>query len=114
MIYDFAPSPDSAYKFSPTLDGAIYNASVTWNLFGRRYYLNVNDQAGNLILSVAMAGSSTQEYTTALNLLPGPGYTDTPKPRQTFGIKPVNLLAGYFAVSTLCYYPDSGQIVVNP
>lgn len=56
---DFVPPTNTPFEFSPTLDGAQYNATVTWNLFGRRWYVNVYDLGGLLIFSVPMIGSQT-------------------------------------------------------
>ena len=138
MIYDFTPDATNTYKFNPSLDGAVYNASVTWNLFGQRYYLNVNDQSGNLVLSVALCGSSTQaaanpiaRQIAQINIQTDGSGLDRLKAIYHLQVKqqhiasvthtvadipvsPLNLLAGYFTASTLYYYPDSGQIVVNP
>lgn len=53
----FTPSQTAPFTFQPVLDGNTYNAAVTWNLFGQRYYLNIYDLSGNLIVSEGLAGS---------------------------------------------------------
>lgn len=53
----FAPSTTSAFTFQPVLAGVQYNATVTWNIFGQRYYLNLYDLAGNLVLATAIVAS---------------------------------------------------------
>ena len=53
----FAQPQNSNYQFSPTLDGATYNATITWLFFGQRYYLNVSSLEGELICSVPLIGS---------------------------------------------------------
>ncbi len=54
---DFVPSAISAPEYQITLDDAIYRMTVTWNLFGQRYYINIFDLSNNLILSVPLIGS---------------------------------------------------------
>lgn len=56
-IVPFVPSATSPFQFQATLDGATYNVVVTWNVFGQRYYVNVYDQGGALVICMAMVGS---------------------------------------------------------
>lgn len=56
-FFDFAPTSVAPFQFQPTLDGTIYSAIVTWNLFGQRYYLNLYDLSGNLVVSLPVIGS---------------------------------------------------------
>lgn len=53
----FTPPRKTPFQFQPTLDGQVYNVSVTWNMFGQRWYLNLYDLNGNLIDCTAMVGS---------------------------------------------------------
>jgi hypothetical protein len=53
----FVPSTTTAFSFQPTLNGITYNVVVTWNVFGQRYYINVYDLGGDLILCRAMVSS---------------------------------------------------------
>ena len=85
--YDFIPNAATPFQFQPTLDGQVYTAIVTWNLFGQRWYLNLFDLAGNRILTIAMVGSPL-DYD-------------------------ISLVAGLFA-STLVYRVQNRQIEVNP
>jgi hypothetical protein len=55
-FYQFAPS-STPFQFQPTLDGSVYNCTVTWNLFGVRYYLNINALDGTLITSRGLVAS---------------------------------------------------------
>lgn len=55
----FSQPARATFQFSPTLDGATYNAIVNWNLFSQRYYINIYDTSGNLIVAQAMVGSPT-------------------------------------------------------
>jgi len=54
---DFNPSLTSNFIFQPTLDGNVYTAIVNWNVFGQRYYLNLYDLSGNLVLCIALIES---------------------------------------------------------
>ncbi len=56
-FFDFAPSQSGVYSFQPTLDGAIYNATVPWLLFGRRFYLSLASQNGPIVWYGAVVGS---------------------------------------------------------
>lgn len=55
--FPFVPNAQSPFEFQPTLDGQEYTAIVTWNLFGQRYYLNVNQLSGPLVFSLPLLGS---------------------------------------------------------
>lgn len=55
--FQFAPNVQAPYTFQPTLDGQGYTASVTWNLYGQRWYLNINQLTGPLIVARALLGS---------------------------------------------------------
>lgn len=83
----FTPSPSSNFQFQPVLDGASYNAVVTWNYYGQRYYINIYTQQGVRVLSLPMVGSPD-------------GYD-------------ISLTAGYFA-STLVFRSSSQNIEVTP
>ncbi len=56
---NFTPSTSTAFQFQPTLDGQVYNAIITWSIFGQRYYLNLYALDGTLILCTALIGSPT-------------------------------------------------------
>ena len=58
-ITPFSPSATAnpPFQFQPTLDGAQYIVTTTFNIFGNRWYINVSDLSGNLILSRPMTGS---------------------------------------------------------
>jgi hypothetical protein len=59
-IIDFQPGPGAPpFAFNPTLDGQVYSASVTWNIFGQRWYLTLQDLGGNLIFHRALTGTRT-------------------------------------------------------
>ena len=56
-IVQFNPQPTSVFRFSPVLDGITYSATVTWNVYGQRYYLNIYTVDGTLKLSIPLIGS---------------------------------------------------------
>ena len=86
-LYQFQPSPTSAFQFQPTFDGDTYTCTVTWNLFGQRWYVNCYDLSGNWIFTLPRIGSPD-------------GYD-------------ISLTAGYFT-STLVYRVSSGNFEVSP
>jgi hypothetical protein len=59
-LIPFTPSLSQAFQFQPTLDGVLYSAVVTWNSFAQRYYLNLYDLSGNLILATGLTESGPQ------------------------------------------------------
>lgn len=83
----FVPSLESAPQFQALFDGTPYNVTVTWNLFSQRYYINITDQSGNLILCIALIGSP-DDYD-------------------------ISMTKGYFA-STLIYRVSSGNFEISP
>ena len=53
----FTPSATAPFQFQPILDDQVYNVIITWNLFGQRYYVNVYDTSGSLIVTLPMIAS---------------------------------------------------------
>ncbi len=53
----FNPSPTSNFQFQVTLDGNDYTVIVNWNLFGQRYYVNLYDLTGKLVVCLPLIGS---------------------------------------------------------
>lgn len=60
-IYPFAQTVGANFTFNPILNGKTYQATVTWNVFGQRWYMNINDLAGNLIIATAVVSSDDQK-----------------------------------------------------
>jgi hypothetical protein len=87
-IVPFNPIPSSNFQFNCTLDGQPYTAIITWNYYSPRYYINIYDTAGNLIVSNPMVGS--------------PDNFD------------INLVYGYFQTSNLIYRVTSNVFEINP
>jgi hypothetical protein len=84
----FTPSPVAAPSFLLTLDGQQYTAVITWNLFGRRFYLNVYTLSNVLVLAKAAVGSNLSQ--------------------------PINLVTGYFFTNGLLYDESNSQFIVTP
>jgi hypothetical protein len=63
---DFSPPPNRAFTFQPDLDGATYQATVSWCLFGQRWLLNLFDPNGDRVLTSAVVGSDAGIATTSL------------------------------------------------
>lgn len=57
MIYNFTPSDTNVFQFQPTLDNTTFAVTVTWNLFGERYYININTLSGALVYTMPLIGS---------------------------------------------------------
>lgn len=57
QVFPFVPNVQAPFAFQPTLDRLGYTATVTWNLFGQRWYLNVNELTGGLVFSLPLLGS---------------------------------------------------------
>jgi hypothetical protein len=89
-IVAFTPNNTNSPPFSTvfTLDGTSYNAAVTWNIAGQRWYLTLTNQAGTVIWNGALIGSPL-DYD-------------------------ILLAPGVFKTSTLLYREDSGNFEVTP
>jgi hypothetical protein len=84
----FNPSQFANFQFNPTLDGTTYVATCTWNLYAPRYYINIYDNSGNLIVTNPVVASL-----------------------DDFDI---NLVFGYFRTSTLVYRASSNNFEITP
>lgn len=87
-LTQFAPTNAAPFQFNATLDGDVYACYVTWNLWAQRWYLNIYDTTGNLIVARALIASP-------------PGY-------------PINLVFGYFTSSTLVFWDGTQAFQVVP
>lgn len=63
----FRPTPSAPFKFSAVLDGDTYDVTVTWNLFGQRWYVNVYQLDGTLVVAIPRIGSEHSQQLTALS-----------------------------------------------
>lgn len=89
-LIPFNPSGTAIPPFQTkvTLDGSSYFLTATWNVYGQRWYMAITDQYNNLILMIPIIGSPLNNS--------------------------INLVFGYFFVSTLVYRADTGNFEVNP
>lgn len=84
----FNPQPNQSFTFSPILDGITYIAICTYNIYSERYYLSIYDTSRTLILYQPLIGSPV-------------GFD-------------INLVYGYFKISTLIYRVSTGNFEVSP
>lgn len=57
QVFPFVPNVQAPFTFQPTMDGQGYAVSVTWNVFGQRWYVNMNQLTGPLVFSLPLIGS---------------------------------------------------------
>lgn len=55
--FPFVPNVQAPFTFQPTLDQVQYLASVVWNLFGQRWYLQLTQQDGVPVFTKPLVGS---------------------------------------------------------
>lgn len=86
----FQPNPQTAPPFQATftLDGSVYQGSVTWNVYGQRWYFTLTDQAGDVAWNGPLIGSSLTQN--------------------------VPLAPGIFETSTILFREDTGNFEVTP
>lgn len=84
----FNNNPNVLFQFNASLDGANYTVTCPYNISGQRYYINISNNFGNLIMSRPIIGS--------------PDNID------------INLVIGYFFTSTLVYRTSSNSFEINP
>ncbi len=95
-VTTFAPTALTNFTFQATLDGALYNVVITWNIYragdagANGWYFNVYDQSRTLVLAIPLVGSPP---------VPEPG---------------INLVGGFFTTSTVYFYPVSQTFIVSP
>jgi hypothetical protein len=156
----FSPSQNSNFQFQAKFDGNTYNVIVNWNLFGVRYFINIYDLSGHLIVARPLIGSplgyallsvvSNGSFAVATTTVPHTYAVGTVVPLVISGCNPtsfngtfncniinttqftyplvieaatantvgnvvynLSMTAGYFN-STLVYFPDNQQFIINP
>jgi hypothetical protein len=87
-VTPFTPTSATTFQFGATLDGTDYVCTVTWNIAGQDWYLNVYTTSGVLVLTRFLAASP-------------PGV-------------PLNLLFGYFFTSTMVFWDLTQTFQVVP
>jgi hypothetical protein len=63
---DFAPTATSPFQFAPTLDGNQYTVVVTWGLAGQRWYINLYDKTGALVVYLPLIASPDAMQTISM------------------------------------------------
>lgn len=106
----FTPSTTTAFQFQPTLAGTQYNATVTWNLFGQRYYLNLYDLSGNLIIATAIVGTGPQLAATLTWIDTGVSGVATATCAVNHNV-PLGALANMFVAGTGTAYDGAWQVL---
>ena len=56
-IVPFNPTQIAPFQFSAQMDGASYTLVVTWNVYGKRWYISVYDQFNTRVLTLPLIGS---------------------------------------------------------
>lgn len=56
-LVPFQPSPIAPFQFQLELDSQEYNAVVTWNVYGQRWYVNIYASDNSLVLAIPRIGS---------------------------------------------------------
>lgn len=56
-LVTFAPSVSAPFAFQATLDGQVYNVTVTWNVGRQDWFINITDQTSTLIVCEPLIGS---------------------------------------------------------
>jgi len=82
------PPPGKGFSFQATLDGSTYQMFVSWNIFGQRWFLTCATANGALVFHQALIAS--------------PDTGD------------INLLAGYFLISTMVFRDTGHNFEINP
>lgn len=92
-FFPFTPSVVTSppFQFQATLDGAVYNVAVRWNVFGARWYVTVTAPDGTDIVSRGLVGSDTGFEITALAWSTGKAVASTGVPHGFDIGKPIPL-----------------------
>lgn len=92
---NFVPSTTGPFSFQATLDGTPYNVTITQNVYGQRYYVNVYDISNNLVVSRGM-NSSTPKFGGTFTWADGTAYVSLTSPHWI----PVGAVANLTASDT--------------
>lgn len=85
--YPFTGDELKSITFTPTLDGAVYSAQITWNLASQRWYITITGNDGTRYLTRPLVGSVDGAD--------------------------INVVFGVFTSTTLIWRIDSGVIEVT-
>jgi hypothetical protein len=89
-IFPFSPSQTSLFQFQPTLDGATYEITIPWLLFGKRFYASVSALNGTQIWFGAVVGSPPAFALSSLSWATGKVTVTTALPH---GLKPTSTVS---------------------
>ena len=56
-LFPFTRNLSQTFTFNPVLDGKTYFATVKWNIYGQRYFIQLVDTNGNTVLALPVIGS---------------------------------------------------------
>jgi hypothetical protein len=54
---EFTPPPRVTFQVIMQLDAQLYNVEVRWNIFGQRWYFNINNADGSPVVTLPLIGS---------------------------------------------------------
>lgn len=82
------------FQFQATFDGTLYNCTVTWNIYGQRWYIDIVDQNGNLIAHLPLVGSSNSKPIASLtwSLVDGGTVVATTRDRHFYSLGSIVVL----------------------
>lgn len=86
--FNFSNNASPPFSASVTLDNQSYQLIATWNLAGQRWYVQLQDQSGNVVWMGALIGSPLDSN--------------------------IYLALGIFHSSTLLYRADTGNFEISP
>ena len=105
---NFVPSTSGPFQFQATLDGAQYNVSITQNVYGQRYYVNVYDLSGNLVVSRGL-NSSTPKFGGTFTWSDGTAYVSLTSPHWI----PIGAVANLTASDTGIAFDGQYQMLAT-
>ena len=108
--YPFTPSPLQNASFNPTLGGQTYAATVTWNLFGQRWYLNLTDSNGVLVISTAVVSSQDPQGISSISWADNVVTVETTAPH---GLRVGSVAELYLSGNTPAAYDSLYQVDVT-
>lgn len=108
----FTPNTSSAFRFQPVIAGKQYTAVITWNIAGERYYLNLFDTSGNLVLTTAVVSSGPRVSATMTWVDTGVGGVATATTAAPHNV-PVGRLAQVHISQTNSAYDGNWRVLAT-
>lgn len=110
--YSFAPPPNNAFSFQPTLDGQTANAVVWWNTDGQRWYVSVNVQGLGSLFNLPVIGSAPVVSIQSIDWANGTAIVTTDDPHGFPFLATVDVtIAG---VQPAAYNGRQRSFIINP